>query len=301
MSIKSEGNMVRASDVAKVLRPHQYVKNSFVLIGTIFSHQWSMAALEEAAVAFLSFCAMASAVYVFNDIFDLDFDRQHPIKRYRPIASGAVPPQIAWLLVLVLAFIGISLAAFIGLWGFSLVAAYAILNVAYTLSLKHVVILDVFVISTGFMLRILMGTIGLGIQPSAWLLMCGLMLTLLLGFSKRRAELTMIESNIADAPRGARRVLSHYSGALLDQFIAISAGSTILCYGLYTVSPETVIAHESKNLIYTLPLVIYGIFRYLYLLYNKLGGNDTSLDILSDPHMVLTVLGWLVLTVVVLA
>lgn len=282
----------------KLLRPHHYVKNGFVLLGVIFAHQWQGPLLAAAGLAFLAFCAMASAVYVLNDILDVAADREHPVKRQRPIASGAISVPLAWQVFAVLVVLSLLLALQAGAGVAAAVTAYLLLNVAYSWRLKHVVILDVFIISAGFMLRILAGTVGIGIEPSKWLLLCGLMITLFLGFAKRRAELLTVDPANASA---TRRVLDDYSPAMLEQFIGVSAACTVIAYGLYTVSPETIALHGSENLIYTLPFVVYGIFRYLFLLHQRGGGSDTSRDLLTDPHLLLTVAGWLAATLVVIA
>lgn len=281
----------------RILRPHQWIKNGFVLLGVLFSHQWDYPVLFSAFLAFITFCAIASAVYVLNDILDVEADRQHPVKCKRPIASGEVSVNQAWMLFVALAlFAGAAAAWGVGPWALLFVVAYAVLNVGYSWRLKHVVILDVFIISAGFMLRILTGTVGIGIEPSQWLLLCGLMVTLFLGFAKRRAELLMLESSGHRDRAAMRRVLDDYSPIMLEQLIAVSAACTILSYGLYTVSTETVALHGTHNLIYTLPFVIYGIFRYLYLLHHKASGNDTARDLLTDKHMLATVALWLIVT-----
>jgi 4-hydroxybenzoate polyprenyltransferase len=167
-----------------------------------------------------------------------------------------------------------------------------LLNIAYSLWLKHVVILDVFCIATGFMLRILAGTIGVGIPPSKWLLLCGLMITLFLGFAKRRAEFI----TLANGKEYHRKVLLKYGAILLDQLVSICAVAVILSYSLYTMSPETVHIHHTENLIYTVPFVIYALFRYIFLLHHSNGGGDPTRDLLRDKHIVISVLGWAFLT-----
>lgn len=286
--------------IIRLLRPHQWIKNGFVLLGVVFSHQWDLATVSAALVAFAAFCAMASAVYVLNDILDVAADRQHPTKRHRPVASGAVAVPVAWVVFAVLAAGALLLAFAVGFWMPVLLGTYLVLNVAYSLHLKHVVILDVFIISAGFMLRILAGTLGLGITPSDWLLLCGLMLTLFLGFAKRRAELLMLESSGSFNRASTRRVLDDYSPAMLEQYIAVSAACTILSYGLYTVSDSTVALHGSSGLIYTLPFVVYGIFRYLFLLHHRARGSDTARDLLTDRHLLVTVAGWVATSLAVL-
>ena len=303
--------------IFKLLRPHQYIKNGFVFLGPVFAHAWEGETLLAATLAFLAFCAMASAVYVLNDILDVEADRRHPTKCRRPLASGAIGIPAARVILSVLVVLALALGLLVSAWVTGLLAGYLVLNIAYSLALKHVVILDVFSIAGGFMLRILAGTLGLGIEPSQWLLLCGLMLTLFLGFAKRRSELAETAVTAGAAPadpapesrddsrgdtRGdTRRVLDDYSTALLDQFIAISAACTVIAYGLYTVSPEVIALHGTDELIYTLPFVIYGIFRYLYLLHFRGRGGDTSRDLFTDAHLLVTVVAWLGVTLAVLS
>lgn len=286
--------------IVRLLRPHQYLKNGFVLIGPMFAHQWALTTLLQVFLAFLAFCCIASAVYVLNDIMDIEADREHPVKCHRPLPCGEISLPFAKRLLGVLVVAALLLSLFVSGWVFVFVVGYFLLNIAYSYQLKHVVILDVFIISAGFMLRILAGTVGLGIAPSKWLLLCGLMVTLFLGFTKRRAELLVLEASNLDGGL-SRRVLNEYGSTMLEQFIAITAACTIISYGLYTVSPTTVAIHGSTNLIYTLPLVVYGIFRYLYLLHDRAKGNDTAKELIADKHLLVTVLGWLVITLWVLA
>ncbi len=294
--------------ILRLLRPHQYVKNVFVLVGVLFAHRWEWMMLWQALLAFAAFCSASSAVYVVNDLHDVEADRAHPVKRRRPLASGAVSRRAAIVAGSVMAGLALVLAATAGPVVLGLIVAYVVLNLLYTWRFKQVVILDVFFIAAGFMLRILAGTWGLGIEPSAWLLLCGLMLTLFLGFIKRRAEL-ITQDDAADAlgqgssaaGPASRKVLADYSPALLDQIIAIAAASVILSYGLYTVSPQTVAVHGTDRLIYTLPFVVYGILRYLYLLHRQSGGNDAAQDVVSDPHLVVILVGWLAVTIFLLA
>lgn len=286
--------------VLKLIRPHQYLKNGFVLIGPLFAHQWDWDTLSQALLGFAAFCCIASAVYVLNDIMDVEADRAHPVKRKRPLPSGDISMPVARGLLVVLAAAALTLAFSVSLLATVFVVSYFVINVFYSWHLKHIVILDVFLISSGFMLRILTGTLGLGIVPSAWLLLCGLMVTLFLGFAKRRAELLMLEA--AGENNGlTRKVLDDYSPQMLEQFIAVTAACTILAYGLYTVSPQTIALHGSNGLIYTVPFVVYGIFRYLFLLHRQSKGNDTAKDLVQDSHLLITVLAWVSTTLWVLA
>ncbi|HUW39260.1 MAG TPA: decaprenyl-phosphate phosphoribosyltransferase [Rhodocyclaceae bacterium] len=284
-------------DLLRLLRPHQWLKNGFVFIGPLFGTAWNDAIkISGALYAFAAFCLLASGVYVMNDLIDREQDRRHPLKRQRPLASGAVGVAPALVLMAACLAGGFALVMASGSEAPWLFFAYVALNVAYTLGLKHVVVLDVFLIAAGFMLRLLAGTLGLGIAPSQWLLLCGLMLTLFLGFAKRRAEMSALSGQGA----GHRRVLEHYSSGLLDQMMTVTTAGTIISYSLYTVSPDTVAAHGTKTLIGTVPLVIYGMFRYLYLLHRRGGGGDPALLLVTDRHLLAAFAGWLALVIFLL-
>jgi 4-hydroxybenzoate polyprenyltransferase len=286
----------------RLLRPHQWVKNGFVFVGLLFGHAWNDP--EKVALslsAFAAFCLLSGAVYAMNDILDRKEDRRHPAKARRPLASGAVGVRGAALLMLACAAAGLWLAlahAGSSPWIF---LAYLALNVGYSLGLKHVVILDVFIIAAGFMLRILAGTLGIGIAPSQWLLLCGLLLTLFLGFAKRHAELNALGGEGGSAAGRHRRVLEHYTHALLDQMITVAAAGTVVSYSLYTVSEETVALHGTTDLIYTVPFVLYGMFRYLFLLHRRGGGGDPALELMRDPHLMAAMAGWLATTLWILS
>lgn len=280
------------------MRPHQWVKNLFVFAGLLFGHAWrSPEIIEKSLVAFAAFCLVASAVYILNDIIDLEQDRNHPKKRMRPLAAGRVGMPAAAGLAAALAIAGLALAYAAAPAVFVIVVIYALMNIAYSMRLKHVVILDVFIIATGFMLRILAGTMGVGIPPSQWLLLCGLMVTLFLGFAKRRAEIIALEEDKA----AHRKVLEHYSPILLDKMIVVTAAGVIMSYSLYTMSPDTVRIQRTENLIYTVPFVMYGVFRYIYLLHHQSGGGDPSRDLARDPHMLVVVAAWLATTLLLIA
>lgn len=281
----------------KLLRPHQWVKNGFVFFGLLFGHAWHNAATVQAAIlAFLAFCLMSSAVYALNDLRDIEQDRLHPAKRQRPLASGALSPSVAILLMSACSIGSLLLAWQVGDTLVYLLCVYGLINFGYSYGLKRVVVLDVFLISAGFMLRLLAGTTGLDIPPSNWLLMCGLLLTLFLGFSKRRAEMMLMD----EAGGAHRKVLDLYSPALLDQFITITGACAVVAYSLYTVDEDTVRIHGTADLIYTLPFVLYGLFRYLYMLHRRGGGGDPSYDLFRDPHLIVAMAGWLAVTVFLL-
>ena len=289
--------MKRISELLRLMRPYQWVKNAFVFIGLLFGHAWHDPNLVmRVTISFVAFCLVSSAIYTLNDIVDLEQDRHHPKKSRRPLASGSVSVPVAFILAVLLAIPGLVLAYIASPAVLYILIGYALMNVAYSLTLKHVVILDVFIIATGFMLRILAGTLGVGIPPSQWLLLCGLMVTLFLGFTKRRAEIIAL----TDDRSAHRKVLEHYSPVLLDKMIGITAAGLIMTYSLYTMSPDTIRIHNTANLIYTVPFVMYGVFRYIYLLHHQSRGGDPSHDLILDPHLFIAVGAWLATTILLI-
>lgn len=282
--------MGKLSELVRLMRPHQWSKNVFVFIGLVFARAWTDPLMvQKVVVAAIAFSLLSSAIYIFNDICDRERDRSHPRKRNRPLAANTVGMRPAVVLCIALAISSLALGAWVSPAALAILAAYAVINLAYSAKLKHVVILDVFIIASGFLLRVLIGTTGVGIPPSQWLILCSLMLTLFLGFAKRRAEL---KEQATQAPSDHRRVLDHYSPALLDKMIAVTAACVFMSYGLYTVSPETVRIHQTENLLLTLPLVMYAIFRYMYVLDHVNKGAEPSLDLFRDPHILGAVAGW---------
>jgi 4-hydroxybenzoate polyprenyltransferase len=285
-------------ELLRLMRPYQWVKNAFVFVGLLFGHAWHDAHLvTQAVIAFIAFCLVSSAIYTINDIVDIEQDRRHPKKCKRPLASGSISVPAAVILAALLGVMGLALAYNASQIVLLILAGYALMNIAYSLRLKHVVILDVFIIATGFMLRILAGTLGIGIPPSQWLLLCGLMVTLFLGFTKRRAEIIALTEDKATH----RKVLEHYSPVLLDKMIGVTAAGLIMSYSLYTMNPDTIRIHNTANLIYTVPFVMYGVFRYIYLLHHQNRGGDTAHDLVRDPHLIIVVGAWAVTTMLLIA
>ncbi len=282
-------------ELLRLLRPHQWVKNGFVFVGLLFSDvgdDWKLRGGVLLAAA--GFCLMSSCVYVLNDMLDRKADRAHPLKRKRPLASGTVSMSEAYALAFVCGAAGLALGAMASAIVVAILLAYLALNLAYSAGLKNIAILDVFIIATGFMLRIFAGTWGVNIVPSYWLLLCGLLLTVFLGFAKRRAELMSSDGNGSNGA-SQRAVLYDYSPALLDTMMAISAAGVIVSYSLYTVSPDTIALHRTDNLIYTLPFVLYGIFRYIFLVHRR-GGEDPAWTLLTDAHLLVVGALWLGVT-----
>jgi len=271
------------------LRPRQWVKNLFVFAALIFAQKLFTPLVWPALAAFALFCALSSAVYLFNDVADREKDRLHPTKRLRPIAAGVLAPGPALAVAAVLLAGSLALGFALSR-GFGLAAlAYAALLVAYSVWLKHVVIVDVLVMSFGFVLRAVAGALAIDVDISGWLLICTILLALFLALGKRRHEYIALG---ADAARH-RPILAEYSTGLLDQMIAVVTASTVTAYALYTMSPETVAKFRTQLLPATLPFVLYGIFRYLYLLYRQqLGGSPSEL-FLNDRALLLNMLLWM--------
>lgn len=271
------------------LRPAQWAKNVFVLAPLVFGGLLLNAQVTlRAVLALVAFCCASSAVYLINDIRDRDEDRRHPLKRLRPIAAGTLKIPVAVFAVLVLVGAAALLSVRLGRPFALVLGAYLVLNVLYTLWLKHMVILDVMSIAISFVLRVEAGSTATGIEVSRWLLLCTIFLALFLAFSKRRHEITLL----AHEASGQRPVLDHYSPAFLDQMINVVTASSVVSYALYCVAPETVEKYHTQDLVFTIPLVLYGIFRYLYLMYQRPGERNPTEAILRDPPFLLNILLW---------
>ena len=288
--------MTKLLSCIKLMRPHQWIKNGFVFTGLLFGHAWTDSSLLiNVLLVAAGFSLLSSSVYIINDVMDREVDRQHPKKKNRPIASGVVGVNEALFLGISLMLLSLfAVWQLVGNVAVLILLAYLIMNIAYSFGLKHVVILDVFIIAAGFMLRILAGTIGVEIEPSSWLLLTGMMVTLFLGFTKRRAEMDQQEGS-------KRKVLEHYDERMLDIMIAVTSAAVVMSYSLYTVSAETIARHGTSALIYTSPLILYGMFRYLYLLYIHKAGEDPAGELVRDKHILITILLWLASTVVILS
>lgn len=278
------------------LRPRQWVKNLFVFAGVIFSQQLLTPQIWPALAAFAIFCGLSGAIYLFNDVADADKDRLHPSKRLRPVASGALPRGAAVGFGAVL-LAGCLAAAFMLSPAFGLVAlCYGALLTSYSVWLKHIVIVDVLTVATGFVLRAVAGAVAVDAEISGWLLICTILIALFLGLGKRRHEYRSLTGHAA----AHRPILADYSEGFLDQMISVVTASTVTTYALYTMSPETVAKFHTRLLPLTLPFVLYGIFRYLYLMYRRdLGGNPSDL-LVTDRGLLLDVLLWMVATLAII-
>jgi UbiA prenyltransferase family len=303
----SEHRPSTARALLAAMRPPEWIKNLLVYAGLLFSQQFDdPGRVLDATLAFVAFCAISSAGYLINDLRDVAFDRRHPEKRHRAIASGALSERVAWTAAIVLAAVAVALsAAAVSAEVAGLVAAYGAITIAYSLILKRLVILDVMTIASLFILRVVAGAVAVDAQASEWLLLCTGMLALFLGFTKRRQEaIEEQESSPAASsatPPGAagsgagpaasrvtRPVLEHYSVPFLDQMVSMVTAAAIISYAIYAVNSPKI----GSEMLATAPSVLYGIFRYLYLIYDRRDTRSTAAILTEDPGMIFAGVTW---------
>ena len=279
----------------RTARPDHYLKNLFVFAPIIFAGDlFELDLLVKILWTFISFCLASSSVYFLNDLCDLQYDRIHPEKKNRPVAAGLISPGHAAFVSAGLVTIALLVAWFlVNLEVAFMVLIYLIINLLYSIKLKHIVLVDILLISLGFITRILAGGLAIHVPVSDWLLLCVGLLALFLALSKRRTE--FIKYN-TDGKQIARKVLNQYSEKLLDQFISITATLSIITYSIYSILN---VSH--KHLIYTTPFVIYGIFRYLFVIYNRNGGANPEQEILRDKHLLITIFLWAISSIVIIS
>ena len=281
----------------KAMRPHQWVKNGLVLAALFFARQWEhLPSVIAAVVAFAAFCMLSSFTYLFNDIRDAKEDRLHPVKRHRPIAAGKLSPELAAVAGVVLLAGGLAFGFWVNLETGLVAASYVALTVVYQLGLKEVVILDVLAIAAGFVLRAVAGATAIRAEISPWLLICTVQLALFLALGKRRQEIIVLGEEAANH----RASLGQYSTYLLDQMIAVVTASTVMSYALYTISARTVHMVGSTAMMYTIPFVIYGIFRYLYLIHTCGKGDAPDRVLLTDKPLLINVVLYLITALIIL-
>lgn len=279
------------------LRPYQWIKNLLVFAALFFSlsfHEWIN--IFKVIAAFILFCCASSAVYLMNDLRDIKEDRIHPVKKMRPIASGRVNRSIALWVMMILFICSLSFGFYLSKGFFIILLSYIILNIGYSYGLKKIVILDVILLSIGFLLRALAGAFVINVEASPWLFICTLMLALLLGFGKRYNELKLLS---VDADKH-RENLGEYSTSFLEKLMVISAATAAITYSLYTLSIETVERLNTMHLIYTTPMVLFGIFRYLFLVFEKDKGGDPTKLILLDLQMITNFILWAISVLLIL-
>lgn len=275
-----------ATDYFRLLRVSHWIKNLFVFVPIIFAkHLFIWNELSNVILAFFAFSFTSSLVYVFNDLMDVKFDELHPVKKNRPIASGKVTPSNAKVLIVILIIIVAALSSQLNL-AFNLsLLAYLVINIFYTLKLKNIIILDLFCIASGFMLRVLAGAFVIDVYISKWLILTTLFLALYLAVMKRRSELVSQNSE-----KDTRLVLKDYSERFIDQISAITSGGLIICYALYSVADRTIAEFGTEYLVFTTIFVVFGVFRYMYLVLNKSKGENPTEVMLTDVPMIINAL-----------
>jgi 4-hydroxybenzoate polyprenyltransferase len=288
----------RLAAAVKLIRPKHWIKNGFVFTALIFAKElFLVEPLMNALRAFGAFCLTASAIYIINDIFDAEADRAHPKKRFRPIAAGTISiPQALALLGVIMCVDVLLLWPLPGLFKL-IVIAYFVMNLAYSFRLKEVMLLDVFIIATGFMLRVLGGAYAIGVVVSNWLVLCSMFVSLFLGFAKRRGELVAVQNA---GVQSERKVLQHYRLEVIDQFLTIAAAGTVISYALYTVAQRTITVFGTDKLIYTTVFVIYGVFRYLHLVHATDSIENPTAVVATDIPIIVVAGCWIISCVILI-
>jgi 4-hydroxybenzoate polyprenyltransferase len=283
--------------IIKTARPYHWIKNLIVFAALIFARKYTQPGdIERTFIAFIVFCLGASTVYFINDLADRENDKLHPIKKNRPIASGKLSIVAAWIVAIVL-LSGATLMGYnLGVTFLMLLAVYLFLNFSYSIGLKNIVILDVMSLAFGFVIRAAAGAAAINVPISSWLLICTTLLALFLGFAKRRQELLVLGNEAISH----RRSLAHYSPYFLDQMISVVTASTVVAYTFYTLSPEIREKFGTGELVLTVPFVLYGIFRYLYLVHQKEEGGSPTKLLLTDGPLLICVGLWIITVIVIL-
>lgn len=275
----------------RLLRPSQWLKNAFVFAPLIFSkHLFDGTYVTAVLVAFVAFSLISSTVYIINDIVDKEADKLHPIKKERPIASGKILPATAIGIATIIFSVGLYLSQVLPLMFTGILLLYFIVQLLYSFKLKHIVILDVFVIAAGFMLRVLSGAVAINVVISHWIIICTLFLSLFLAVSKRRSELVLISTNNIETKR---KVLNEYDVNFLNLVLVITATGMAISYSLYTMAERTIATFGTEYLIFTTVFVLFGIFRYLYLVINKGLGENPNAIIVRDGPMAINIVLYL--------
>ncbi len=281
------------SHYIKLIRVKQWTKNLIIFSGLIFSENlFHSLLIEKSIAAFILFCFLSSSIYIANDICDLENDRQHPLKKERPLPAGLIPVKGAIILGVVLTLFVFVCAYYLNPVFFRICVIYFVTFIVYSLFLKNVVIVDVLVISCGFVMRAIAGAVVIDVRYSPWFMVCTFLLSLFLALAKRRHEILLLNDNAT----AHRKILDEYSTYYLDQMISVVTPSTIIAYTIYTLSPDAI----SKNLEYTVPFVVYGIFRYLYLVHQKGKGGRPELILLTDIPLLVNITIWGLLCVYII-
>jgi len=284
--------------VIKLIRIPQWIKNFFVFVPLVFSlNLFNEKFFITSLIGFVAFCLTSSMIYIINDIIDADADRAHPRKKNRPIAAGKISPKQGILITVIFGIAVIILIYNTDINFILLLSLFFFINVLYSLKLKHVVLLDIFSIAAGFLIRVLAGAIIIQVAISSWLILTTMFISLFLAVMKRHSELEIVEKG---STTETRKVLAFYSLNFADQLATIAAAGVIICYALYTVSERTISVFRTENLIYTTPFVVYGIFRYMFLVYMNKQGENTTHILISDLQMIVTVVLYVVFTMLII-
>ena len=280
----------------RALRPHQWTKNLLVFAALLFSkHLFEPEPFLRALLAFVAFCGLSGAVYLWNDVADIEQDRLHPKKKKRPLAAGELSIRAASLGAIALVAVALALSFWLDVRLGLCASAYLGLNLGYSFGLKHVVIVDVLALSLGFVLRALAGGFAIKAPVTEWLLVLTLLFALFMALAKRRHEIT----SLGEGASSHRAILAEYSPYLIDQMTSVVTASVVTAYTFYTLSPETVAKFGTARLSWTLPLVLYGIFRYLYLVHQKDLGDSPTDILLTDRPLLVTVALWVALVIAI--
>lgn len=272
------------TNVLKAMRPRQWGKNIFIFVALVFSKNvFNVEMFLTALSAFFIFCFLSGGIYIFNDIIDKEKDRLHPLKSKRPIASGELSENNAYIFMFFLIIISILASFFININFAYISILYILIQVFYSISLKNVVILDIFCVSSGFFLRVIAGALAIIVPVSSWLLICTFFVSVFITLAKRRHEILILEETAGEH----RKVLRDYNTLLLDQMISVVTSSTVVSYAVYTLSEETIAKMHTTNLKYTIPFLLFGIYRYLYIVYlKKEGGSPESIFFKDLPFQI---------------
>ena len=292
----------------RLIRVHQWVKNLFVFVPLLFSmHLFEWDYLSVTLSAFFIFCLASSAIYVINDLVDIEADRSHPVKKNRPLPSGKISRSAAVITASLILVIVFWLMMYFNTKFILLVVAFITLNVLYSFWFKNIVLLDIFSIAAGFSIRVLAGAFVIAVPISSWLILTTMFISLFLGVMKRRSELVLMTESMKLSNESAeqktshsRKVLAQYSLNFADQLATVAATGVIVCYALYSVAPRTVSIFNTERLIYTTPFVVFGIFRFMYLEYISGKGENTTKTLATDLPMILNFILYVAATVVII-
>ncbi|MCK4233537.1 decaprenyl-phosphate phosphoribosyltransferase [candidate division WOR-3 bacterium] len=301
MDWQSENKVSKLRKIIKVilieLRPVQWMKNLFLFAGLIFSFSFTeIGPILQSILAFIVFCLASSSVYILNDIIDREVDRFHPKKRVRPIASGELRIGQAILVSIILAVVALILSILLSRSFFFVCFTYILLMISYSIGLKKIIILDVIIVSFGFILRAVAGAVVINVEISPWLLLTTFLLALFLGLCKRRYEITLL----GESAHTHRNTLFYYSSYLLDQMIAVVTASTVVTYAMYTMAKETYLKFGTRLLGLTVPFVIYGIFRYLYLVHREEEGGSPEKTLFTDKPLLIDIILWSITAILII-